>query len=67
MAYLFAHAGHSHETVDMMSSASGTALPAPIVIGIGVAVVLLLVAVVYFLMKRQPKKSAKQSKDTLED
>lgn len=59
MNMLFAHAGHSHDSADILSAIDHCM---PIIIGLGGVIVTLVVIIIILLSTWQPKKATKASK-----
>lgn len=59
MFTLFAHAGHSHESMDSMNAIDHCM---PIIVGAGIIIVILVAIIVCLLAARQPKHQTKASK-----
>ena len=56
-----AHAGHSHD-ITSVNGMSDIEHCTPIVIGAGILIIILLLAIVYFLVAWQPKRSTVKNK-----
>ncbi len=59
MFTIFAHAGHAHESTDMMTAIDRCM---PILIGAGIITAILVGVIVYLLTTWQPKKNTPTAK-----